>query len=90
MSAEFNPLCGAKSGPADHGFRPRSYREGLPICFAEPVDAWLGGRVSVLGEPDERDGVVVDQRIDLEEVCELVCLAEAAACWSAMYSRSRQ
>ena len=44
--------------------------------FAEPVDAQLGRRVGVFGQPDERDGVVVDERVDLEEVRELLRLAE--------------
>ena len=43
---------------------------------AEPVDAQLGRRVGVFGEPDEGDGVVVDERVDLEEVGELLGLAE--------------
>jgi hypothetical protein len=45
--------------------------------FAELVDAELRGWVGVLGEPDERDGVVVHEGVDLEEVRELFCLAEA-------------
>ena len=41
------------------------------------VDAQLCRRVGVFGEPDEGDGVVVDEGVDLKEVRELLGLAEA-------------
>jgi hypothetical protein len=43
---------------------------------AQPVDPQLGGRVAVLGEPDEGDRVVVDECVDFQEVRELLGLPE--------------